>query len=205
LLGFDDVELARLLAAQDAYPGLADEDAILEPPASPVSRLGDLFVLGDHRLICGDCTDPNVVARLLAGAKPKLMVCDPPYGTSLDSEWRDRAGLNGWTCRDVLRSLKPKECFPTGPDSVWWISRENRVTSVRRNGRNSTERLEVSASPNRERRTHEIPSDIYRYRATKSGITSPTRLATTHGSHTGNGHEMARRRDVCGLLAQFMG
>ena len=95
LLGFDDVELARLLAAQDAYPGLADEDAVLEPPANPVSKPGDLFVLGDHRLICGDCTDPNVVARLLAGAKPKLMVCDPPYGISLDSEWRDRAGLNG--------------------------------------------------------------------------------------------------------------
>jgi hypothetical protein len=95
LLGFDDVELARLLVAQDAYTGLIDEDAVLEPPSKPVARAGDLFVLGGHRLICGDCTDPNVVARLLAGAKPKLMVCDPPYGISLDSEWRDRAGLNG--------------------------------------------------------------------------------------------------------------
>jgi ParB-like chromosome segregation protein Spo0J len=72
LPGFDDVELARLLAAQEAYPGLADEDAVLEPPANPISKTGDLFLLGDHRLICGDCTDPKVVARLLAGANPMI-------------------------------------------------------------------------------------------------------------------------------------
>lgn len=68
---------------------------VLEPPTNPIARAGYLFVLGDHRLICGDCTDPNVVARLLNGVEPKLLVCDPPYGISLDSEWRDRAGLNG--------------------------------------------------------------------------------------------------------------
>ena len=77
LLGFDDVELARLLAAQDAYPGLTDEDAVLEPPANPVSKSGDLFLLGDHRLVCGDCTDPNVVARLLAGALREARPASP--------------------------------------------------------------------------------------------------------------------------------
>jgi hypothetical protein len=54
-----------------------------------------VFVLGDHRVICGDCTDPQVVGRLLGDAKPQLLVTDPPYGIELDSEWRDRAGLNG--------------------------------------------------------------------------------------------------------------
>jgi hypothetical protein len=95
LLGFDDVELARLLELQDAPQGLTDEDAVPGVPQEPISRIGDLFLLGNHRLICGDCTDPDVVPKLLADVKPLLLITDPPYGIELDSEWRDRAGLNG--------------------------------------------------------------------------------------------------------------
>ena len=95
LVGFDDIELQRLLEAQGAAPGLVDEDSVPEVQPEPVARLGDVFVLGDHRVICGDCTDPDVVARLLGDARPLLPVTDPPYGIELDSEWRDRAGLNG--------------------------------------------------------------------------------------------------------------
>ena len=95
LVGFDDVELQRLLEAQDNAPGLTDADAVPEAQADPVSKPDDLWRLGDHILICGDCTDPQVVARLLGGAKPQLLITDPPYGIELDSEWRDRAGLNG--------------------------------------------------------------------------------------------------------------
>src|SRR6202012_5408572 len=72
-----------------------DEDAVPDQPVNPASRVGDLWRLGDHRLICGDCTRAEVVARLLEDAKPILLVTDPPYGIELDSEWRDRAGLNG--------------------------------------------------------------------------------------------------------------
>ncbi len=96
LVGFDDVELARLLEAQDAFPGLTDEDAVPDVQPEPVTRLGDLFLLGNHRLICGDCTQPEVVARLLGDATPQVLITDPPYGIELDSEWRDRAGLNGY-------------------------------------------------------------------------------------------------------------
>src|SRR6267154_3693900 len=74
LVGFDDVELARLLEAQDAAPGLTDEDAVPEIQPDPVSRTGDLFLLGNHRLICGDCTQPDIVARLLDDAKPLLLI-----------------------------------------------------------------------------------------------------------------------------------
>jgi hypothetical protein len=95
LVGFDDIELARLLEAQDAAPRLTDENAVPEVPAVPVAKLGDLFILGNHRLICGDCTLPEVTARLLGDKKPVILVTDPPYGIELDSEWRDRAGLNG--------------------------------------------------------------------------------------------------------------
>lgn len=70
------------------------EDDVPPTPEVPVSKAGDLWVLGRHRLICGDSTDPATVARVLKGEAPRLLLTDPPYGVSLDMEWRDRAGLN---------------------------------------------------------------------------------------------------------------
>ena len=64
-------------------------------PANPVSGLGDLWLCGAHRVLCADSTSADAVAKLLGERKPRVMVKDPPYGISLDSEWRDRAGLNG--------------------------------------------------------------------------------------------------------------
>jgi DNA modification methylase len=90
LTGFDTPELDRLLP--HATEG---EDHVPPAPLHPVSRPGDLWLLGKHRLLCGDATSSADVSRLLAGAQPTLMVTDPPYGIELDSEWRDRAGLNG--------------------------------------------------------------------------------------------------------------
>ncbi len=77
LIGFEDLELQRLLEAQDAAPGLTDEEAIPEVRQAPVAKTGDPWVLGNHRLTCGDCTQPDVVARLLGDAKPSLLVTDP--------------------------------------------------------------------------------------------------------------------------------
>ncbi len=92
LIGFDDRDLSRLLADQDA----ADQaDAVPDVPAAPVTVPGDLWLCGKHRVLCGDATSAEAVARLLGERKPRLMVTDPPYGIELDSEWRDRAGLNG--------------------------------------------------------------------------------------------------------------
>jgi hypothetical protein len=91
LTGFDPGEIDGLLALED------EEAANAAPslPESPVSRVGDLWLLGPHRVLCGDATSPEAVARLLGERKPRLLVTDPPYGIELDSEWRDRAGLNG--------------------------------------------------------------------------------------------------------------
>ena len=76
-----------------------EEDLVSLPPATPVTRLGDLWLCGDpprqHRVLCADSTSPEAVSRLLGECKPFLMITDPPYGIELDSEWRDRAGLNG--------------------------------------------------------------------------------------------------------------
>jgi DNA modification methylase len=96
LTGFDPRELEDLLALPDN-----DEQADVAPPLpeNPVSRPGDLWLCGNrrnqHRILCGDATSPDAVSRLLGERKPFLMITDPPYGIELDSEWRDRAGLNG--------------------------------------------------------------------------------------------------------------
>ena len=93
LVGFSGDELAGLLA--DLTDGLTDPDEVPEVPVNPVSVLGDVWLLGKHRIVCGDCTDALVVEKALNGVRPHLMVTDPPYGVEYDPEWRERAGLNG--------------------------------------------------------------------------------------------------------------
>jgi len=92
LIGFSDEERASLAAR--ATDGLTDPDVVPDLPIHPVTRPGDLWVLGGHRLICGDSTSKDDVDALLAGVSPHLMVTDPPYGVSYDPAWRKRAGVN---------------------------------------------------------------------------------------------------------------
>ena len=77
LTGFDPKEIDDLLLAPDN-----EDNANAAPPLpeNPVSRLGDLWICGRHRVLCGDATSPEDVARLLGERKPFLMVTDPPYG-----------------------------------------------------------------------------------------------------------------------------
>ncbi len=86
----DDAGLLRLLGNLGARePGLTDPDDVPEPSEEPYVKPGELWVLGDHRILCGDATNPDDVARLLGGATPRLLATDPPYGVSLDPTWRD--------------------------------------------------------------------------------------------------------------------
>jgi DNA modification methylase len=89
LTAFDDKELQSLMA--NPTEGLTDEDAVPETPSEPVTKLGDIWILGNHRIICGDSTDATVVHRLLGDVKPHLMVTDPPYGVEYDANWRNEA------------------------------------------------------------------------------------------------------------------
>ena len=68
------------------------EDEVPETPVDPVSRPGDLWLLGPHRLLCGDATVATDVERVLGGVTPLLMVSDPPYGVEYDPSWRNKAG-----------------------------------------------------------------------------------------------------------------
>jgi DNA modification methylase len=86
----DDAGLAALLSdLAGVKVGRSDPDEVPEPSEEPYVKAGELWTLGDHRLLCGDATSPKDVARLLAGATPTLLSTDPPYGVSLDPTWRD--------------------------------------------------------------------------------------------------------------------
>ena len=87
LIGFDEKILGDLL--NDPTEGLTDPDETPELPEEPVSVLGDVWQLGNHRIVCGDCTDADVVAKALDGVRPHLMVTDPPYGVEYDANWRN--------------------------------------------------------------------------------------------------------------------
>ena len=76
MTGFSLDEIATL--TMEGSAGLTDPDEAPEPPADPVSRLGDVWILGSHRLVCGDATSAEDVARALNGVTPALMVSDPP-------------------------------------------------------------------------------------------------------------------------------
>jgi DNA modification methylase len=91
LTGFDELEIAALTSLGTA--GLTDPDDIPEVPVEPTTLPGDVWVMGKHRLICGDSTNPADVERVLAGVKPHLLVSDPPYGVSYDPAWRTRLGI----------------------------------------------------------------------------------------------------------------
>lgn len=89
LTGFDPGELENFLA--EKTEGLTDPDAVPDTPARAVTVPGDVWVIGKHRLRCGDSTVVTDVEALLAGVKPHLMVTDPPYGVVYDPNWRNEA------------------------------------------------------------------------------------------------------------------
>jgi DNA modification methylase len=93
LTGFDVAELRSLLDDVPAT-GLTDENVVPETPVEPLTKPGDLILLGSHRLLCGDATRAEDVARLLDGVRPHLMVTDPPYGVDYDPSWRNDAGVS---------------------------------------------------------------------------------------------------------------
>lgn len=83
LLGFSDDELAKFL---DNGPteGLTDEDAVPEVPEQPKTVLGDVWVLGNHRLMCGDSTSIDAVEKLMDGQQANMLHTDPPYGVDYE-------------------------------------------------------------------------------------------------------------------------
>jgi len=86
VLGFDPKELDKLLEPEQV-DGLTDEDAVPETPVEPKTKLGDIYQLGNHRLMCGDSTSIDAVEKLMDGQKADMVFTDPPYGMFLDTNY----------------------------------------------------------------------------------------------------------------------
>ncbi|MEN9925973.1 MAG: hypothetical protein RL268_2099, partial [Pseudomonadota bacterium] len=123
LTGFSDDELGKLLA--EKTEGETDPDDIPEAPADPVAKPGDVWLLGKHRLVCGDSTDAGTVAKALNGVTPHLMITDPPYGVEYDPAWRERAGVtsSGTAKGKVLNDDKAdwREAWALFPGEVAYV------------------------------------------------------------------------------------
>jgi len=95
VIGFEDEELARLLADQDATQWLTDEDAVPELPQIPVSIRGDRWFLGRHRLLVGDTTDDAQVVKLMEGGAADLVFTDPPYNVDYEGYTEEHLKIQG--------------------------------------------------------------------------------------------------------------
>ena len=105
VIGFSDKELEEILRdPEEARPGHTDEDAAPEAPARPVSRAGDLWVLGQHLLLCGNATDADAVRRLMGDEKADLVFTDPPYNVAYIGYTDEKLKIEG-------DRMKPEEYF----------------------------------------------------------------------------------------------
>jgi hypothetical protein len=85
----DDELLAEVLEPEE---GLTDADDVPEPPEEPITKPGDLWILGNHRLLCGDSTNIQHVEQLMDGQKADMVYCDPPYGMNLNTDYSQIKG-----------------------------------------------------------------------------------------------------------------
>jgi DNA modification methylase len=119
LLGFDQDELAKLLDP-GVKDGLCDPDEVPAPPDEATTRPGDLWLLGDHRLLCGDSSKPEELDRLLAGAGIHLVNTDPPYNVKVEPRSNNAiaAGLSSFAGTTHHQKLDverhPEKAKPTG-------------------------------------------------------------------------------------------
>ena len=99
LMGFSEDELIEMLKGEDTE-GLTDEDAVPEAPEVPITVEGDVWVLGRHRLMCGDSTSIDAVEKLMGGSKADQMVTDPPY--NVDYEGSDGQKIQNDSMSDEI-------------------------------------------------------------------------------------------------------
>lgn len=118
LLGFDQEELARIMSG-DVQPGLTDPDDVPAPPDAAITQPGDLWVLGEHRLLCGDSAKADDVDRLLDGAPVHLVNTDPPYNVRVEPRSNNAiaAGLSSFQSTTHHQALDlarhPEKAKPT--------------------------------------------------------------------------------------------
>jgi DNA modification methylase len=133
LLGFDADELNALINPVELTDGLTDEDAVPDVPDEPITKLGDIYQLGNHRLMCGDSTSIDDGEKLMGGLLADLVFTDPPYNVAYSGRGANNLGIiknddmsdNDFEqfCRDVFSTynaiMKPLACiYVCHPDSA---------------------------------------------------------------------------------------
>ena len=104
LTGFSDSEVNEILAGANAGEGLTDPDETPPLETDAVTKPGDVWILGQHRVACGDSTDPETARAALGKIAPNLMVTDPPYGVEYDAKWRIESGLQQAAAQGVVEN-----------------------------------------------------------------------------------------------------
>jgi DNA modification methylase len=111
LTGFSKDEILALKPLEETV-GLTDEDEVPEPPETPVTVLGDIWLLGDHRLMCGDSTSIDAVEKLMAGQKADMVFTDPPY--RIETQGGCKGSIGKSLCKqgaeiDFISSFNPSD------------------------------------------------------------------------------------------------
>ena len=126
LTGFDADEISSMLDLPLDVGGLTDPDEVPEPPVVPVTKPGDVWLLGKHRLMCGDSTSIDAVDVLMDGGKADFVYMDPPYGMKLNTDYARSNMVKGKTYPPVIgddQDFDPSfffEYFKDAREHFWW-------------------------------------------------------------------------------------
>lgn len=127
MLGFSEDELAAIMDGKvEEVEGMTDPDEAPEPPEEPVTKLGDVWVMGKHRLMCGDSTSIDAVDALMAGQKADFVYMDPPYGMNLNTNYHRSNRVHGKTYSPVIgddEDFDPTfffKYFKDAREHFWW-------------------------------------------------------------------------------------
>jgi len=119
IAGFTTEELDALLSVTEGTDGLTDEDDVPEAPEEPTTRLGDVWILGKHRLMCGDSTSIDAVEKLMDGQKADMVFTDPPYGYEYESNYQNKHSV--LMNDDVLLDFAPSAYAATHENAAFYI------------------------------------------------------------------------------------
>jgi len=125
LIGFDEMELQKLAPASGTE-GLTDPDDVPEPPEEPTTKLGDIWRLGNHRLMCSDSTSIDAVEKLMAGEKADMWLTDPPYNVAYEGGTKDKLTIKNDSMGDDQFRQFLRDCYVAAdavmkPGAVFYI------------------------------------------------------------------------------------
>lgn len=127
VLGFEESELEALLAEQvEATEGNTDADEVPEAPVNPITKPGDVWIMGGHRLMCGDSTSIESVEQLMGGVKADLLLTDPPYNVAYEGKTADALTIENDSMADAdfrqfLRDVYATADAVMRPGAVFYI------------------------------------------------------------------------------------